>query len=169
MADLRKEIETALLRCGVYHDDASFMAGVVARAISDHYECKPRGANNRETGESVTLAELAQELDQIQERILAEQEPFEELARCREAVGLLRFRRVTFEEREQVERLNRKGQYLARLLNELHFDRKIRWLARKLQAKVSPEAWDLYREIEDLLEQEKESKEGALADNLNTL
>jgi hypothetical protein len=82
---------------------------------------------------------------------------------------LLRFRRGAFEEREQVERLNHKERYLARLLSELHFDRRIRELAGKLQAMVSPEAWDLYREIEDLQEQAKESKEGALADNLNTL
>lgn len=100
-------------------------------------------------------------LERIQEAIMNGESPDNELENClseaREAVANPY---LAFEEAEKVRTLLRRGRYLKELLERWQRRRKIGELETRLQETISPDAWEVFLDIEELLNRERLGPEG---------
>lgn len=105
--------------------------------------------------------ELAERLERIQEAIMNGESPDNELENClsegREAVANPY---LAFEEAEKVKTLLRRRRYLKELLERWQRRRKIGELETRLQETISPDAWEVFLDIEELLNRERLDPEG---------
>lgn len=98
------------------------------------------------------MESLAERLERLEQAILNGENPEQQLTECLwEAEELEFHEHLAFEEAERSRMLLRKAKYLRVLLRMWHDKRRVRELEDKLQRMISLEAWEVFLDIEELL------------------
>lgn len=157
--ELKDVIQKALLACGVEHDDLEFMSQAIEKEILGEYVLTPK--TRPELIEAA--AALERKLDELQAAILTGGEPEEALAEVlNEIEDACWFEDITFEKAEALKRARRKANYLQELLNRHRYKWRVRQLQNQLRKLLSPEAWDLFLELEEEMNVEMSRLRGGM-------